>query len=102
VVLPAGFSVTLTEGAVDVDVEPSADGWVWAVVESFTGSPARRRYFAVPDVGSVDYADLVEIDPDTLAPEPSPYPAWLEPLNEVRAGTVTPDPDNPGFYLIGA
>lgn len=102
VVLPASFTAALTAGAVDVDVEPTAAGWVWSVVESFIGSPARRRYFQVPNVASIDYADLVEIDPATLAPEPSPDPAWLAPLNELSAGTVTPDPDNPGFYLIGA
>lgn len=106
VVLPAGFTATLTAGAVDVDVEPSTNAWVWSVVESFIGSPARRRYFTVPDVESVDYADLVEIDPATLDPEPSLDPAWNAPLTELdtrlSAGVITPDPDDPGFFLIGA
>jgi hypothetical protein len=106
VVLPAGFAAVLVDGAVDVEVEPTTSAWFWSVVESFIGSPARRRVFAVPDVATVDYADLVEIDPATLTPAPSPDPAWLAPLTElesrVDAVTVTPDPANPGFYLIGA
>lgn len=102
VVLPASFTAALADGAVDVDVEPNVAGWVWSVVESFIGSPARRRYFQVPNVSSIDYADLTEIDPDTLSPEPSTDPAWLASVNELSAGTVTPDPANPGYYLIGA
>lgn len=106
VVLPASFTATLTEGAVDVEVEPSTNAWVWSVVESFIGSPARRRYFSVSNVASVDYADLVDIDPATLAPEPSADPAWSAPLTELdtrlSAGVITPDPDDPGFFLIGA
>lgn len=102
IVLPAPFDVPLTAGAADVAVEPSTGAWVWTVVESFVGAPSRRRYLAVPDVTTVDYADLVEIDPSTLSPVPSPDPAWVAPLNELAAGTVTPDPDHPGFYLIGA
>ena len=105
-VLPASFTVTLADGAADVDVEPSTGVWVWCVVENFVSVPARRRYFAVPDAVSVDYADLVEIDPDTLAPAPSADPAWAEPLTELdtrlSAGVITPDPDDPGFFLIGA
>lgn len=106
VVLPASFSVPLVAGAVDVDVEPTGAGWVWCVVESFSGAPAKRRYFQVPDVASIDYADLVEIDPDTLAREPSAAPAWNQPLTELdtrlSAGVITPDPDDPGFFVIGA
>ena len=86
VVLPEAFTVPLVAGAADIQVEPSSGSWVWTVVESFAGSPSRRRYLAVPDVVSVDYADLIETDPNTLDP----------------ALNVTPDPGNPGFYLIGA
>jgi hypothetical protein len=102
VVLPAAFTVPLVAGAADVDVEPSTGAWVWTVVESLAGSPSKWRHVAVPNTTTVDYADLAEIDPVTLDPAPSPDPAWLAPLNELAAGTVTPDPDHPGFYLIGA
>ncbi|AYN58099.1 hypothetical protein PBI_JUDY_29 [Arthrobacter phage Judy] len=102
VILPEAFPVKLQDGAATFDLDPSTDAWVWTVVESFVGLPSRRRYLVVPDQGSVDYADLVEIDPVTLTPAPSLDPAWAAPLEEVRAGTVSPDPDHPGFYLIGA
>lgn len=102
IVLPAEFKAALTDGAGDVDVEPTTSAWVWCVVEVFTGTPARRRYFAVPDETTVDYADLVEIDPTSLDPAPSTDPAWLAPFETLSAGIVTPDPANPGFYLIGA
>jgi hypothetical protein len=105
-VLPASFTATLAAGVAEVDVEPSTGVWVWSVVENFVSVPARRRYLAVPDAESVDYTDLVEIDPETLDPEPSADPAWSAPLTELdtrlSAGVITPDPDDPGFFLIGA
>ena len=101
IILPAEFKAPLVAGAVDVTVDPTGLGWVWCVLEAFTGLPSKRRYFAVPDVPSIDYADLVEIDPASLAPEPAAAPAWLAPFETLSAGTVTPDPENPGFYLIG-
>jgi hypothetical protein len=101
-VLPSAFVTELVEGAADVEVDPTTDSWVWSVVESFAGVPVRRRYFAVPDVASVDYTDLVAIDPLSLLPAPSADPAWLASFESLSAGVVTADPDNPGFYLIGA
>lgn len=85
-VLPSGFSAPLIDGVAVVQVEPSTQLWAWAVTEFFVGQPARRRLLAVPPTGPVNYTDLVEVDPSTL---------------EV-AMTVSPDPDNPGYYLIGA
>jgi hypothetical protein len=84
-ILPKGFPVQLVTGEADVDVDPSGDLWVWSVTEFFDGQVPRRRYFAVPESGPVNYTDLVEMDPATLD----------------AALTVTPDPDNPGLYLIG-
>ena len=102
IILPAEFKAALTAGGVDVTVDPTGPGWAWCVLEAFQGFPSRRRYFAVPNVESIDYTDLVEIDPATLAPAPAADPAWLAPFETLSAGTVTPDPANPGFYLIGA
>jgi hypothetical protein len=84
-ILPAGFPVTLTAGEASVDVEPSTELWVWRVTEFFDGQFPRTRHLAVPAEGPVNYTDLLEVDPATLD----------------AALTVTPDPDNPGFYLIG-
>jgi hypothetical protein len=106
VVLPASFQVNLLDGVADVLLAPTDLAWVWRIDEHVSGTKARTIYAAVPDVAAVDYTDLVPIDPETLAPEPSPNPAWLAPFTDLEtrldAGTVTPDPDHPGFYLIGA
>lgn len=85
-VLPSGFYIDLVGGAAVVDVEPSDGLWAWGVTEIFTGQRLKRRFFAVPAEGPVNYTDLIEVDPVTLD----------------AALTVTPDPDNPGLYLIGA
>lgn len=84
-VLPNAFTVDLVGGSLQVEVEPTDGSWAWMVLEQFIGTPARRRYFAVPDVGPVAYTDLVEVSPSALE----------MPLS------VSPDPEYPGFYLIG-
>ena len=83
--LPKDFTAVLVDGVVTVDVGPTDETWAWCVVEQFTGLPARRRYFAVPETGPVKYTDLMEVSPDSFD----------TPLS------VSPDPENPGFYLIG-
>lgn len=85
-ILPAGFRAQLVLGAASVDLDPSTDLWSWCVTELFVGQPSRRRYLTVPETGPVNYTDLIEVDPLTLEP----------------ALAVSPDPDNPGLYLIGA
>jgi hypothetical protein len=95
VVLPVPFVVQLTLGMAEVDLAPNDVNWVWRVDEHVTGTPSRTIYANVPDQVSMSYTDLVAIDPTTLEPEPTGEPAWAP-------YTVTPDPDNPGFYLIGA
>jgi hypothetical protein len=85
-VLPAGFRAELVNGQATVDVDPSTGLWAWSVTEFFVGQPAKRRLLAVPPEGPISYTDLIEVDPVTLD----------------AALTVSPDPDNPGLYLIGA
>ena len=84
-VLPQSFVVDLQAGVMQVEVEPTDGSWAWMVVEQFAGVPARRRYFTVPETGPVAYTDLVEVAPDSLD----------VPLS------VSPDPEHPGFYVIG-
>ncbi|MCT9624271.1 hypothetical protein HWD94_03925 [Pseudarthrobacter equi] len=86
-VLPQGFHVPLVEGEALVDVEPSSTFWAWSVTEMFVGQPSRRRLLAVPAEDAVAYTDLLDLDPATL---------------DVASLNVTPDPDHPGLYLIGA
>ncbi|AYN58856.1 tail protein [Arthrobacter phage Richie] len=86
-ILPVGFPVDLVNGEAVVDVEPSTNVWAWRVTEAFVGRPPRRRLLAVPTEGPVNYTDLLEVDPGTL---------------DVTTLNVSPDPDHPGLYLIGA
>jgi hypothetical protein len=80
-VLDDSFLAPLALGEAVVDVEPA----VWRVSEFFLGHPAKYKYLSVPSEGPVNYTDLLEVDPVTLDP----------------ALNVSPDPENPGFYLIG-
>lgn len=106
VVLPSRFQVRLEDGAANVTLAPNDLTWLWRIDEHISGQPARTVYVNVPDVAEVDYTDLVSIDPDTLTPAPSPNPAWLAPFEDLEArldaGVIAPDPDDPGFFLIGA
>jgi hypothetical protein len=85
-ILPAPVAVPLVGGSASVNLDPSTDAWAWRVTEFFEGQFPKSRYFAVPDGGPFNYTDLVEVDPATID----------------IALSVSPDPDNPGFYLIGA
>lgn len=80
-VLDDSFLAKLVLGETTVDVEPA----VWKVSEFFVGHPVKYKYLSIPDAGPVNYTDLLEVDPVTLDP----------------ALNVSPDPENPGFYLIG-
>lgn len=106
VVLPVRFQADLVDGAVDVDLAPTGAGWVWRIDEHVIGSIGRTIYATIPAEGPVLYSELVPLDPGSLAPAPSTDPAWVEPLAELsarlNAQTITPDPDHPGLYLIGA
>lgn len=77
VVLPAPFQVYVSAGAASVEVAPSGPDWAWRVDEIFAGLPQRTVYLAVPNVpGPVAYADLVAVDPVSLAPDAEPVAAW--------------------------
>lgn len=106
VVLPVPFQVPLTLGMAEVDLAPNDLTWVWRIDEHVSGTPSRSIFANIPDEVTVQYTDLVPIDPATLAPEPSLDPAWSAAVAELQAGlaatTITPDPDDPGFFLIGA
>lgn len=88
VVLPRPFVVYQNTGGVDgegnpvppgpvtVEVAPT-DGahWAWKVTERI--KPWSVRYVVVPDSDEpVNYKDLVDIDPDTLAPTAENDPVW--------------------------
>jgi hypothetical protein len=103
-VLPVPFQANLVAGVADVELAPNDVSWLWRIDEYVTGAPSRTVYVSVSGE-TANYADLTPIDPDTLEPAATADPAWVAPYEElvarVDAGVVTPDPANPGFYLIG-
>lgn len=78
IVLPRPFSVELTGVAVDVELQPTDVSWAWTIIEQATGGIVRN--VSVPDSATpVNYRDLVDVDPGTLAPLPEPAVApWLD------------------------
>jgi hypothetical protein len=105
-VLAVSFQKLLVDGTADVVLAPTDDSWAWRIEEMISAAPNRTIYAAVPDAETLAYADLVPLDPLTMSPSPGLAPAWAEPIAEMdsrlSAGTITPDPDDPGFFLIGA
>ena len=61
----------------------------------------KTRYVLVPDsVATLDYADLVDVDPATLDPTAVPEAAWWAAWQAMAAGTyLVHDPAHPGLYL---
>lgn len=74
-VLPGIFSVPLVAGAATVDLDPG----VYFIEEKTPYGESAFRL--IPEVGPVNYASLVAIDPATLAPA-EPTPAWVAALME--------------------
>jgi hypothetical protein len=102
-VLPKPFQVSVVGGVADVTLEPSTVAWVWRIDEHIPGIPSRTIYAATTGA-TANYADLVPLDPDTLAPAATADPAWVAPYEELVARLETPavieDTSNPGLYLI--
>lgn len=105
-ILPTPFTQQLVTGAAAVELQPTTLEWVWRIDEHIPGAPGRTIYAAIPDQATAAYPDLVPLDPATLTPAAEPAAAWTVALAETEArleqGTLTPDPDDPGFFLIGA
>lgn len=100
IVLPAKFSAKLGAALLDEDgetvLQPATPGVAWATLEPTDAGPyanqfawrftertsnGKTRYCFVPtDAGTVDYGDLVDIDPTTFDPDPDAIPAWTTQL----------------------
>lgn len=89
IVLPVAFSVALVDGVATVDVDATGIDWCWRVIERVAGGA--QRYVIVPDVATVDYGDLVDVDPETLSPTAEPEAAWWAALDDVVAGVISPE-----------
>lgn len=103
-VTPAPFDVVLLAGAADVTLAPTGDGWAWRVDESVDGIKDESYFVVVPDApGPLDDADLVRVNPGTLAPHAAPEAAWWASLEQLRvqaAGGFTVDPADTDVLLI--
>lgn len=88
VALPAPFKVDL-DGltAPEVDLDPA---WFWYGKEEV--SRGIERVVAVPDTtDTVNWSDLVDIDPDTLDPSASPEAAWWHEIELLKTLPTIPD-----------
>ena len=73
--LPASFTVRLVGGEALLHLAPTGAGWCWQIIERMPRGKA--RYVLVPDsVATLDYGDLVDVDPTTLDPTAVPEAAW--------------------------
>lgn len=72
VIVPQSYSLTLVGGEATAEV---VVGWVYKSVERIRGGVS--RYFLIPSgTGTVEYADLPDVDPETLEPTPAAEAAW--------------------------
>ena len=99
IILPAGFDAELVGGEVTVELAPTGPDWCWMVIE-----PTKRgliRYIIVPDsVATLDYADLIDVDPLTLDPTAGPEAAWWAIAESLPLPAFRPDPDDDGALLV--
>lgn len=69
VIVRSGFDVTLNAGTANVRLEPTDKSFVWRVSEPEIDGDRYERCVMVPESdGEVEYADLVDVDPDTFEP----------------------------------
>ena len=98
--LPASFTVRLVAGEAVLHLAATGVGWCWQIIERTPRG--KTRYVPVPDsAATLDYADLVDVDPLTLAPTAGPEAAWWAALEAGAYGVAaTPDPDDPHVLLV--
>ena len=98
IIIPAPFIIDTTDGGTaSLTLAPTGPGWCWKITTTIAGIYSATHYVLVPDVATVDYADLVHVDPDTLAPGATPDAAWWAELNALKAaGGVPGAPGAPG------
>ena len=83
--LPAGFTVRLVAGEATLRLAPTGAGWCWQIIERTPRG--KTRYVLVPDSPTVvDYADLVDVDPLTLAATAEPEAAWWAAIEGIQGG----------------
>ena len=84
--LPASMPpVRLVGGEALLHLAPTGAGWCWQIIERTPRG--KTRYVLVPDsVAVLDYADLVDVDPLTLAATAEPEAAWWAAIEGIQGG----------------
>lgn len=80
------ITVSLTAGVPSEPIllDQSGVDWCWRLRVVFPSIGVRiDRTVAVPDVPSVEWADLVDVDPATLLPDAGAVPAWTAAVGQV-------------------
>ncbi|ASR83611.1 minor tail protein [Arthrobacter phage LiSara] len=86
VVLPASFTVNLTDDINEFTAIETGPTWAWRVVETFPGQAQKTRYVLVTGEGPVDYTTLPSVDPATLEPAAQPdVPVWYAYVDALEA-----------------
>ncbi|ALY10196.1 hypothetical protein SALGADO_28 [Arthrobacter phage Salgado] len=86
VVLPASFTVNLTDDINEFTAIETGPAWAWRVVETFPGQAQKTRYVLVTGEGPVDYTTLPSVDPATLEPAAQPdVPVWYAYVDALEA-----------------
>lgn len=81
IITTESFTADLIAGQVTVSLRPTGIGQAWTSRENVPGGV--RRWFTVPTSATVvQYADLVDVDPNTLTPVPADA-QWVVDLNAV-------------------
>ena len=83
--LPASFTVRLVAGEATLHLAPTGAGWCWQIIERTPRG--KTRYVLVPDsAATLDYADLIDVDPTTLAASAEPEAAWWAAIEGIQGG----------------
>lgn len=95
----AEYKVPLVAGAASVNLTPG----FWHVGTDVPGHA--ERWLIVPnEAGPLDAADLAELDPGSLAPDPAKVTTWenlQRQISELGAGvTLEDDPSHPGVVIL--
>lgn len=97
VVLPKPISLFLVEPSTSISLEPTdASSWCWRIAVSY-GDIVSVRFVSVPDVDSIDYGELIDLDPSTLNEDDKTLAAWD---NAMRAMIVDSELDGHTLYMI--
>lgn len=84
-VLPKPFRITAADGPVTVDLEPSGPGWCWSATITASGISTYTEHVVVPaSEQTLQYKELVRVDPATLEVEDITDPAWWGEVESLR------------------